>query len=292
MQYGVHVNSGAAVTDPAVLRDMGQLAEELGYESILIGDHVVPPRKINTPFPIQMENPPWHVYQEYDWPDCFAMLAFLAATTKRVRLGTSVIILPYRHPAVMAKMIATLDRLSGGRIICGVGIGWLREEFGFLGVPFAERAAMSEEYIVVMKALWAGEKPRKAGRYVTIDQDVNFGPLPVQKPHPPIWVGGNTLPAMRRAARWGDGWHPVYLPFEVIQQKLGQLRALVEEEGRDFSRLEITTLAGAGVILEEAKAYQAVGIQVLYLLTTSNKPQELFAQMRRFAGTMREIGEA
>ncbi len=292
MQYGVHVNSGAAVTDPAVLRDVAQLAEELGYESILIGDHVMPPRQINTPFPLKMENPPWHVYQEHDWPDCFAMLAFLAAATKKVRLGTSVIILPYRHPVVTAKMIATLDRLSGGRIICGVGIGWLQEEFGFLGVPFAERAAMSDEYVAVMKALWTSEKPRLAGRYVSIDQDVNFGPLPVQKPHPPIWVGGNTLPAMRRTARWGDGWQPVYLPLALVRQKLEQLRALVDQEGRDFNRLEITTLVGANVTVEEAKACQAVGIQILYMLTTSNKPQELFAQMRKFAGTVRETGSA
>jgi len=286
MRYGVHVNSGAAVTDPAVLRDVGQLAEELGYESILIGDHVIPPRKINTPFPLQMEHPPWHVYQEQDWPDCFAMLGFLAASTKQVRLGTSVIILPYRHPAVVAKMITTLDRLSGGRIICGVGIGWLQEEFHFLGVPFAERAAMSDEYIAVMKALWTSEHPRSAGRYVTIDQDVNFGPRPIQKPHPPIWVGGNSLPALRRVARWGDGWQPVYLPGPVIEQKLGQLRTLMAEAGRDFRRLEITTLAGAGVTPDEARVYQAAGIQELYLLTTSDQPQELFAQMRQFAATL------
>jgi probable F420-dependent oxidoreductase len=291
MRYGVHVNSGAAVTDPSVLRDLGQVAEELGYESILIGDHVVPPRKITTPFPLKMEHPPWQVYQEQPWPDCFVMLSFLAAATKRVRLGTSVIILPYRHPAVVAKMLAPLDRLSGGRVICGVGIGWLREEFGFLGVPFAERAAMSDEYVAVMKALWTNVHPRCAGHYVTIDQDVNFGPLPVQKPHPPIWVGGNTLPALRRVARWGDGWQPVYLPLPMIQQKLGQLRALMEEAGRDFRQLEISTLAGANVTAEEANAYQAAGIHTLYLLTTSDKPQELFAQVRQFAGTLRALAD-
>src|SRR5262249_47326737 len=187
---------------------------------------------ITTPFPLKLEHPPWHVYQEQDWPDCFATLGFLAACTTRVRLGTSVIILPYRHPAVVAKQVATLDRLSGGRSILGVGIGWLPGEFECLGVRFAERAAMSEEYIAVMKALWAGEQPRGAGRYVTIDQAVNFGPLPLQQPHPPLWVGGNSLPALRRAARWGDGWQPVYLPPPVIAQKLGQLRALTEEAGR------------------------------------------------------------
>ena len=291
MRYGVHVNSGAAVTDPSVLHDLGQLAEDLGYESILIGDHVVPPRQINTPFPLQMEHPPWYVYQEQPWPDCFVMLSFLAAATKQVRLGTSVIILPYRHPATVAKMVATLDRLSGGRVICGVGIGWLQEEFGFLGVPFAERAAMSDEYVAVMKALWTNEHPRCTGRYVTIEQDVNFGPLPVQQPHPPIWVGGNTVPALRRVARWGDGWQPVYLPLPLLQQKLGQLRALMEEQGRDFRQLEITTLAGANVTSEEAHAYQAAGIHTLYMLTTSDTPQALFTQMQQFSGTVRAFAD-
>ncbi len=290
MQYGLHIGNGSAVTDSAVLCDVAQLAEELGYESILIGDHVMPPRKINSPYPLPVETVPWNIYQEEDWPDCFAMLAFLAAATKKVRLGTSVIILPYRHPIVMAKMLATIDRLSGGRVICGVGIGWIEAEFDFLGAPFAERAVMSEEYIMVMKALWTQKKPRIDGRYITINQDVNFGPLPVQNPHPPIWVGGNTLPAMRRVARWGDGWQPVFLPLEVIQQKLEQLRSLVEKEGRDFYRLEISTLVGANTSLEEAKAYQATGFHLLYTGFSSNKPQKMFAEMKQFAGTLREAG--
>jgi probable F420-dependent oxidoreductase len=219
MRYGVHVNSGSSVTDPAVLRDMAQLAEELGFSTILIGDHVVPARQIQTPFPLKIDNPPWEVYQEHDWPDCFVTLAYLAAATQTLRLGTSVILLPYRHPAVTAKMFATLDRLSGGRLICGVGIGWMQDEFAFLGIPFAERAAMSDEYVRVIKALWTDEHPRITGRYVTIDRDVNFGPYPVQKPHPPIWVGGNSLPALRRVVGWGDGWQPVALPLPRLEQK-------------------------------------------------------------------------
>lgn len=288
MGYGVHVNSGSSVTDPAVLRDMAQLAEELGFSTILIGDHLIPAREIKTPFPLKLENPPWAVYQEHDWPDCFVTLAFLAAATQKVRLGTSVILLPYRHPAVTAKMFATIDRLSGGRLICGVGIGWMQDEFEFLGIPFAERAAMSDEYMQVIKALWTDEHPRIAGKYVTLDRDVNFGPYPVQKPHPPIWVGGNSLPALRRVARWGDGWQPVALPLSVMQKKMETLQGLMEEQGRDFSSLEITTLAGAEVSVAEARAYQAAGIQDVSMLTTTDQSQELFRQMRRFADTMRE----
>ena len=288
MGYGVHVNSGSSVTDPAVLRDMAQLAEELGFSTILIGDHVIPAREIKTPFPLKIENPPWAVYQEHDWPDCFVMLAFLAAATQKLRLGTSVILLPYRHPAVTAKMFATIDRLSGGRLICGVGIGWMQDEFEFLGLPFAERAAMSDEYMQVIKALWTDEHPRIAGTYVTLDRDVNFGPYPVQKPHPPIWVGGNSLAALRRVARWGDGWQPVAIPLAVMQKKMEQLRGLMEDAGRDFQQLEITTLTTADVSLADARAYKAAGIHEVSMLTTTDQSQELFGQMRRFADTMRE----
>lgn len=287
MRFGVHVNSGASVTDALVLKDLGQLAEDLGFESILIGDHVVTARKINTPFPLKVENPPWHVYQEQDWPDCFVTLSFLAAVTQKVRLGMSVLILPYRHPAVVAKQIATLDRLSNGRVIFGVGIGWMKEEFGFLGVPFAERAAMSDEYVAVMKALWSGATVNHTGRYVTINQEVNFGPMPVQKPHPPIWVGGNSLPALRRVARWGDGWQPVYIPLPVVQQKMDQLRGLMDEQKRDFNQLEISSLAASYVTSKELEAYAKAGIHTLYMFTTTDKPQELFAQMRQFARTLR-----
>ena len=211
MRYGLHLANGVSVTDPAVLKDVCQLAEELGYESILIGDHVLPPRKINSKFPLPVEDPQIHMYQDQHWPDCFAMLGFMASITSSVRLGTSVFIVPYRHPAVTAKMVATLDKLSNGRIIAGIGSGWIEEEFNFLNAPFAERGRMTDEYIEVMKALWTDAHPRIEGRFVTIDRDVNFGPYPVHKPHPPIWVGGNTTAALRRVVRCADGWQPAGL---------------------------------------------------------------------------------
>ena len=288
MRYGVHVNSGSSVTDPAVLRDMAQLAEDLGFSTILIGDHVVPARQIQTPFPLKIDNPPWAVYQEHDWPDCFVTLAYLAAATQTLRLGTSVILLPYRHPAVTAKMFATIDRLSAGRLICGVGIGWMQDEFGFLGLPFAERAAMSDEYARVIKALWTDEHPRISGRYVTLDRDVNFGPYPVQQPHPPIWVGGNSLPALRRVVSWGDGWQPVALPLAELEQKIHKLRDMMEAAGRDFNQLEITTLSMPDVSVAAARAYAALGLHELSMLTTTDQTPQLFAEMRRFADTLRE----
>ena len=292
MRYGLHLANGVSVTDPAVLKDVCQLAEELGYESILIGDHVLPPRKINSKFPLPVEDPQIHRYQDQHWPDCFAMLGFMASITSSVRLGTSVFIVPYRHPAVTAKMIATLDKLSNGRIIAGIGSGWIEEEFNFLNAPFAERGRMTDEYIEVMKALWTDAHPRIEGRFVTIDRDVNFGPYPVHKPHPPIWVGGNTTAALRRVVRCADGWQPAGLMPDVIGQKLDQLRSLMTEAGRDFSQLEITCMVGTDATEAVAEVFDKLGAHVLYGLVsaTDEETPQLFAEIRRYAETMSQRG--
>ena len=288
MKYGLHVGNGFCVTDPSVLRDVAQMAEELGYESILIGDHVLPPQKINSPFPLPVENPQLDMYEKQTWPDCFVMLGFMAAATTRVRLGTSVVILPYRHPVVMAKMIATLDRLSNGRIICGVGVGWIEEEFAFLNVPFSERGRMSNEYIEVMKALWTDDHPRIEGRYVKIDRDVNFGPMPVHKPHPPIWIGGNSMAALRRVVRLGDGWQPAGITPDVMQQKMDQLKGLMDEAGRDWSELEITAMAPTSARPEVAQVFEKMGVSVLYGLVsaTDTETPKLFAEIKQYAAAM------
>ena len=288
MKYGLHVGNGFCVTDPSVLHDVAQMAEALGYESILIGDHVLPPQKINSPFPLPIENPQLDMYEKQTWPDCFVMLGFMAAATTRVRLGTSVVILPYRHPVVMAKMIATLDRLSNGRIICGVGVGWIEEEFAFLNVPFSERGRMSNEYIEVMKALWTDDHPRIEGRYIKIDRDVNFGPMPVHKPHPPIWIGGNSLAALRRVVRLGDGWQPAGITPDVMQQKMDQLRGLMDEAGRDWSELEVTAMAPTSARPEVAQVFEKMGLDVLYGLVsaTDTEAAKLFAEIKQFAATM------
>jgi len=292
MKYGLHLANGVSVTEPGVLKDVCQMAEELGYESILIGDHVLPPRKINSKFPLPVDNPQIHMYEDQTWPDCFAMLGFMASITSTVRLGTSVFIVPYRHPIVTAKMIATLDKLSNGRIIAGIGTGWIEEEFNFLNAPFAERGRMTDEYVEVMKALWTDEHPRIDGKFVKIDRDVNFGPSPVHKPHPPIWIGGNTMAALRRVVRCGDGWQPAGLVPDAIAQKLEQLRALMAEAGRDFSQLEITCMVGANATNAVADVFEKMGASVLYgmISATDTETPKLFAEIKQYAETMSQRG--
>ncbi len=289
MKFGVHVNSGGAVVDAAVLRDFAVLAEESGCSAILIGDHLLPARNIETPFPLDLDAPPLHVYQEHDWPDCFTTLAFLAALTKRVRLGVSVIILPYRHPVAVTKMLTTLDRLSDGRVVCGVGVGWLKDEFDFLGIPFQDRGILSEDCLRVMKALWTNPCPRLETRYGVIDRDVNFGPRPIQHPHPPIWVGGNSMRALNRVARWGDGWQPVFLSPAEIEAKRETLATLLEKYERPNAQISISTLVSSDVSADEARQFRSAGVQELFMLTTTDKPDELFTQLRGFAETCKSL---
>ncbi len=198
------------------------------------------------------------------------MLGFMALSTSTVRLGTSVFIVPYRHPAVTAKMLATLDTLSKGRMIAGSG--WSEEEFNFLNAPFAERGRMTDEYLEVMKALWTDAHPRIKGRFVTIARDVNFGPYPAQKPHPPIWVGGNSTAALRRVVRCADGWQPAGLTLDAIGQKLDRPRSLMADAGRDFSQLEITCLVGTDATEAVADVFDKLGTHILYGLVSAYMP--------------------
>jgi len=154
-------------------------------------------------------------------------------------LGTSVIIVPYRNPLHVAKAVATGDLVSNGRFQFGVGIGWLKEEFDALGEQFSERASRTREYLQVMKAIWKDEVASFQGKYFSFP-DLHTGPLPVQKPHPPIIFGGESLPALKRVADLGDGWQPGPVPLDVFRARCDTLKALMAERGRDFSQLSIS----------------------------------------------------
>ena len=173
------------------------------------------------------------------------LLAFLAGQTSAIRLVTSVIIVPHRNPLVAAKALATLDVLSGGRLVVGVGVGWMREEFEALGLPpFEERGAVTDEYLRAFKELWTSDAPEFDGKYVRF-RDISFLPKPVQQPHPPIWVGGESRPALRRTAELADGWYPLgsnpTFPMATPQQLaagLERLAAYARRFGRDPAEID------------------------------------------------------
>ena len=290
MKYGIQLAGGAAVSQRAALKKVAAAAEAMGFDSVLIGDHIVIPKKITSPWPYDEYvggKTPYAVYTDMVWFDPFDTMAFLAAVTERVRLGISVVIVPYRHPFDVARRVATIDVLSGGRFVLGVGVGWLEDEFRLLGIPFAKRGARTREYVAMMQALWTQEAPRFSGDFVELHEDVNVLPRPIQKPHPPIWVGGESTPALRRVAAFGNGWHCGLVLPERIPGLLDRIRALMDEAGRDFSELEITALAASDrTRAHEIDAYRTAGVDVLYMLPLSDDAEAVIDEMHGFAGRM------
>ncbi|MCS6926189.1 MAG: TIGR03619 family F420-dependent LLM class oxidoreductase [Candidatus Binatia bacterium] len=295
MRYGLHVGGGAALRSKAAVQDIGQLAEELGYDAILTGDHIVIPKEIASAYPYRKQAEalgynPYAVFTSIDWLDAFTVLALLIPVTTKVRLGTSVTIIPYRHPLEMARVVATLDVVSGGRIIFGVGIGWMAEEFRLLGIPFAERAARTREYIAVMQAVWTQKAPRFSGKFVQIEQDLHFAPKPLQHPHPPIWVGGESLPALKRVVEFGQGWHIGPVALEDVRPKFTLLRQLMEAARRDFSALEITAMVENRVLTPaDIRTYRDLGVHGLYAVAPGPDPKTVLTVMREFAAKVRDV---
>lgn len=294
MRYGVHLGGGAALRTASAVQDIGQLAEELGYDAILTGDHITIPKQIASEYPYRKQAEalgynPYAVFTTIDWLDSFTVLALLIPVTTKVRLGTSVTIVPYRHPLEMARVVATLDVVSHGRVIFGAGIGWMAEEFELLGVPFSERAARTREYIAVMKEVWAKETPRFSGKFVQIDQDLHFAPRPLQQPHPPIWVGGESLPALKRVVEFGQGWHIGPIALEEVKSKFAVLRQLMEAARRDFSEVEITSMVDNRVLSPaDIRAYRDLGVHGLYVVAPGPDPKSVLSVMREFAAKVQD----
>lgn len=294
MKFGIQLAGGAPIRTRTAIQAIAAAAEELNFDSLLIGDHIVIPKKIAAPWPYTEYfggKTPYGAYTEMEWFDPFDTMAFLAGITEKVRLGISVLIVPYRHPFDMARRVATIDVLSGGRFVLGVGVGWLEEEFRLLNIPFTERAQRTREYIQVMKLLWTQEKPRFNGKFIQINEDLNLLPYPLQKPHPPIWVGGESRPALKRVAEFGDGWHIGLILPERIGPKLDELKRLMDQAGRDFSALELSALADPNRLSEqEIHAYRAGGVHVLYMLPLSRDHQAVIGEMQKFAHKMKTVG--
>lgn len=218
MKFGIAVPNFGSHAKREEILEISVLAEELGYDSLWASDHVIIPDS--------------HEGFGETFLDPLITLTFIAVSTDTIELGTSVIILPYRNPLVLAKMVSTLDTLSRGRVILGVGAGWLEDEFDALGVSFRERGAITDEYIEILKELWTSENPYYKGNYIEFSS-IKFSPKPFRKPHPPIWVGGGSTRAIKRAARYGDGWHPVGLTPGALREKADYLKSLLPADKKD-----------------------------------------------------------
>ena len=223
MKYGVCIPHYGRPIDIKGLTEMAVKAEEMGFDSVWVTDHIIVPHVIP-------ERP--EIVYRHDMLEPLALLTHLGAVTSRVSLGTSVVILPYRNPVILAKTIATADVLSQGRVIFGAGVGWLEGEFQALNAPFANRGSLSDEYIKLLKELWTNPTPTFHGDHFQVS-DVTFSPMPVQNPHPPIWIGGRSRRAARRAVELGDYWHPTMMGPQELAKHAAYLRRYSESIGRE-----------------------------------------------------------
>jgi len=209
VEFGCHLPVFGPAATRAGLLTFAREMERLGYESLWASDHIVIPHTIRSRYPYS-DTGQFPLAPDATFLEPLTALAMVAGVTERAKLGTTVLVLPHRHPVLAAKALATLDHLSGGRVILGAGVGWMREEIELLGAPFAERGAWSDEAIRIMRACWRDERTRFHGRFFNFD-DIGCFPKPVRGDIP-IWMGGHAKPALRRIVALADGWHAAFPP--------------------------------------------------------------------------------
>ena len=284
MRIGFSLLNNWGIADAQALVGLASRAEHLGFDSVWVHDHV---------FNVG------HVFDRIGgrpYYEPLTLLSFVAARTERVRLGTSVLVLPYHNAIRLAKTAATLDVLSGGRLILGVGVGSIEKETSAMGSPFAERGALSDEAIAAMRTLWAEEDPSFEGRYYRFG-GMKFSPKPLQKPSIPVVIGGVSRAAIRRAARLGDGWQPLGLSPEALRQGLAVLREEALAHGRDVWKIPVSIAMSLGAstsrrhalgttpaeIVQNAKAYATLGVETLVISANTSDPNEARSTMEMVA---------
>ena len=285
MHYGFTLPVRGELANFDGIAGMAAQGERLGFTSATIADHIVIPARVESTYPYDASGRhPSHG----DAMEALSLIAFVAGRTSTLRLITSVLILPYRNPVLTAKMVSTIDVLSQGRITLGIGVGWMAEEFAALNAPdFARRGAVTDEWVSIFKTLWSPGPVEHQGTHYNFGP-VRCEPLPVQKPHPPIWVGGHSVPALRRTARYADGWHPLgtvetaeLRPPEFAAMR-DDLRRMTEAFGRDFNAITLAFVArlreskesiagnhrmpfsgSAAQLIEDVETYRALGVSHL-----------------------------
>jgi len=236
MKVGLMPLFGGTTSDPEYVARMAKGMEDRGFHSAWLPDHIVLPTEIKSAYPYR-EDGSFPVDPTVQGLEPFALIAFMAAHTKAIRLGTGVLVLPQRNPALVAKQAADVDVLSGGRLDFGIGVGWLAEEFEAIGESFARRGARSDDYIKSMQALWENEVSSYDGEFFSLTESTQY-PKPIQQPHPPLYFGGESKAALRRVARYGH-WYGVDVMPEQVPEKMAMLKEMCDREGRDINDVDV-----------------------------------------------------
>ncbi|MFT6582586.1 MAG: putative F420-dependent oxidoreductase [Alphaproteobacteria bacterium] len=310
MDYGYGVPTRGDLATPEGINKIAQHGEALGYNHVYVNDHIVVPGDISSRYPYSAAG---------DWPGApmgeameqLVLLSYLARATEKARLLTSVMVVPHRNPVVTAKMLATIDVLSKGRVTVGCGVGWMREEFEAIGTaPYDKRGKVIDEYLEIFKELWTKDRPHYDGEFSSFS-NIAFLPKPVQNPHPPLWIGGESPLAMRRAARLGDGWYPLganpQFPLDTMESYaagVAQMKTELEKQGRDSAEFSFAYLVNWYAAPGDGKAHDGgrllftgsndeirgdvdamreLGVKHLMLNFLSNDMSETLDQMSRFA---------
>jgi probable F420-dependent oxidoreductase len=271
VKVGVNLINFGPGAEPGAFARWAEVVEDLGYHLIMTSDHVAITPDVAARYPAPFYEP-------------FAMLGWLAGVTRRIELGTTVIIVPYRHPLETARATAVVDQLCRGRFILGVGVGWAKQEFEAIGVPFEKRGALTDDYLQAIKACWTQDVASYQGRFVSF-RDVHTAPRPVRPSGPPIWVGGSSEAALRRAVRLGEAWHPIRSRVDWLRDVgLPKLREIAAREGRpvpplcpriifnltDRAAPEDKRVAGQGTLAQvrgDLLALEAMGVPYVVLDT-------------------------
>lgn len=274
MRYGFVVPNNFGVADPHEVAGLGVRAEVLGFDSVWVNHHVLNVGYVRD----RLGDRPYH--------DALVLLTWLAAKTSRVTLGTSVLVMPYLHPMVLAKQLATLDHLSSGRLVVGVGAGSLPEENAALGVPYDSRGAYCNEFIEVLRKLWTDERASFVGQFFSFENIIS-SPKPLQRPHPPIVIGGNRPPALRRAARLGDGWHPMNCSPDGVRRRLETLRSEASPARRDHVLAMVQVRLDMERVTPELVAeYADAGVSELVMSLSTGDVREIGDALEAFAIAM------
>ena len=258
MKFGYFGLNMGPFCDAENMASLVRLVEEVGFESIWTGEHVVL---------IDPQAPPSPAPPETPFLDTIAALAFAAAHSRKLLLGSGIILLPQRNPVVLAKELAGVDVLSGGRLLFGAGVGYVPGEYETLGIPFAERGARMDEHIDVIRTLWTQEKPQFSGRFTNFS-GIQSRPLPLQRPHPPIHVGGMSTAAHRRAIARGNGWYGFFQDLAATEAALASLEEAAKEIERpvELGDLEISITPPGAVDADTVKRFEDLGVHRLILM--------------------------